>query len=329
MKKILGVLGLLSVFAGASLGILSGCNNAPRNRVVLYCSVDDVYAKPLIAELEKETGLEIEALYDVEAAKTAGLANRIRAEKSRPRGDVFWSSALLQTLLLQREGLLQEYSSPRAQDIPSAFMDKNGAWTGIGLRNRVIVFNQKLTKPPRILQELLRTDLKNQVAISNPQFGTGSDWVAALSVRQGKQQALDYFRNLKKNGVRVVPGNGVVAERVAHGELLAGVTDTDDYFAQKKSIPAIQLADSAEPHSINLVSVPGSVSILKDAPNSDNAKKLINALVSAEFEKKLIEKMKGVTSLRDIKNSPPDDTAKWADAWLSIRDPLAEILLTP
>ena len=311
--------------------LISGCRSTPRssNRVVLYCSVDDVYARPIIAELEKKTGLQIEALYDVEAAKTAGLANRIRAEKSRPRGDVFWSSALLQTLLLQREGLLQEYSSPGAKDIPANFKEKRGMWTGMGARQRVMVFNQKLSRPPRTLSELLRPDLKNKIAISNPQFGTSSDWAAALSVRWGEKQTLEYFRNLKKNGVRVMPGNGVVAERVTHGEAFAGVTDTDDYFAQKKNIGEIQMSQSAEPHSINAMTIPGSVAILKSAPHSDNAQKLVDALVSKEFEDLLIQKMKGVSSLRNMKNPPPNDTQKWADAWLSIRDPLFEILLTP
>ena len=311
--------------------LLSGCQSTPRssNRVVLYCSVDDVYARPIIAELEKKTGLQIEALYDVEAAKTAGLANRIRAEKSRPRGDVFWSSALLQTLLLQREGLLQEYSSPGAKDIPAAFKEKRGMWTGMGLRHHVIVFHQKLSRPPRALPELLRADLKNKIAISNPQFGTSSDWAAALSVRWGKKQTLEYFRNLKKNGVRVMPGNGVVAERVAHGEAFVGMTDTDDFFAQKKNIGEIQMAQSAEPRSINAMTIPGSVAVLKDAPHLENAQKLVDALVSSEVEKKLIQKMKGVSSLRNMKNPPPDDTQKWADAWLSIREPLFEILLTP
>src|SRR3712207_4833964 len=85
--------------------LIGGCNSrspssqgtAPvSNRVVLYCSVDDVYAQPIIRELEQKTGLRIDALYDTEATKTAGLAYRIRAERNRPRGDVFWSSALLQ-----------------------------------------------------------------------------------------------------------------------------------------------------------------------------------------------------------------------------------------
>src|SRR5688500_19467553 len=103
----------LSAFVPLWLILLTGCRQqdsagsggtTPTNRVTLYCSVDEVYAKPIIHDLEKKTGLDIDVLYDTEATKTAGLANRIRAERNRPQGDVFWSSALLQTLLLQREG---------------------------------------------------------------------------------------------------------------------------------------------------------------------------------------------------------------------------------
>jgi iron(III) transport system substrate-binding protein len=327
MRKILQ--SIFCVSASLCFLFLSGCGQEPQNRVVLYCSVDDVYARPLIAELEQETGLKIEALYDVEATKTAGLANRIRAEKNRPRGDVFWSSALLQTLLLQREGLLQEYSPPGARDLPAAFKDARGAWAGVGLRHRVILYHQKLRTPPRALADLLRPDLKNQVAISNPQFGAASDWVAALAVRQGQKPTLNYFRALKKNGVRVVPGNGVVAERLGNSELLAGIADMDDYYAQKKIHDVIQLAAPRPPAKINDIIIPGSVAILKGAPHPANAQKLVDALVTAEFEKKFIAKMKGVESLREMKNPPPADTEKWADAWLSIRDPLAEILLAP
>jgi len=333
--------------------LLSGCQSTPQsqNRVVLYCSVDDVYARPIIAELEKKTGLQIEALYDVEAAKTAGLANRIRGEKSRPRGDVFWSSALLQTLLLQREGLLQEYSSPSAKDIPAEFKDKKGAWTGMGVRSRVIMSNSQQKTQNKIgvsAEDLLEPQFKNKIGISNPQFGTASDWVATLTVRWGKEKTLNYFRDLKKNGVHVLAGNGVVAEKVANGELLAGVTDSDDYstFAKKSKIENrfILNANGFE-DGVSTIKIPGSVAILKSAPHSANAKKLVDAIVSLEIEKMLVKKMPGVLPTRrfpldgeqkydseilfvpDSEN--PTDTAKWANAWLSIREPLFEILLTP
>ena len=99
------------------------------------------------------------------------------------------------------------------------------------MRARVMVASEFLITAEPNLRTLIGSSLQNQIGISNPQFGTGSDWVAALATRWGQEKTLDYFRALKKNQVRVLPGNSVVAEKVARGELRAGVTDTDDYFA--------------------------------------------------------------------------------------------------
>ncbi len=328
-------------------------------RVVLYCSVDDVYAKPIIKDLEMQTGLKIDVLYDTEAAKTAGLANKIRAEKNRPQGDVFWSSALLQTLLLNREGLLQPYVSASAKDIPAAFKAKDGSWTGLGVRARVMVWLGDVPPYPRTLTDLSNPEWKNRVGISNPQFGTASDWAAALSTRWGKQKTLSYFRALKKNGVRVLPGNSVVAQKVANDELDAGITDSDDYIAQYNQGGGIEVIDDylfegrlkqprlREPKTINAVLVPGSVSLLKGAPHPEAARKLIDSLISARTEQHLAQEMSGMLPLRAMSKSSawhfrnkkrdhsgvilnrhfiPNDTEKWPAAWDEIREPLAEIL---
>ena len=317
---------------------LVGCHKQEiaSNRVVLYCSVDDVYAKPIIKDLEKRTGLQIDALYDTEAAKTAGLANKIRAEKNRPQGDVFWSSALLQTLLLHREGLLQPYVSPSAQDIPSAFKAKDGSWSGLGVRPRVVVSPvQSFTWNGPIMKGFpLFPD-----AISNPQFGTSSDWASALTARQGKTQTLEYFRLLKQKRVQVLPGNSVVAQKVANGQARLGITDSDDYFAQKAKAPEKIFMVVALDN--NTVFIPGSVAILKNAPHQANAKKLVDALLQRETEKQLVQAMTGVMPLRpgiEVKQAEmqgmmkqlakaPNDTEKWPAAWDEIREPLAEILL--
>lgn len=319
---------------------LSGCNRTappqstskPSNRVVLYCSVDEVYAKPLINELEQRTGLRIDALFDTEATKTAGLTNRIRAEKAFPRGDVFWSSALLQTLLLKRDGLLQPYASPSARDLLPAFKDKNGYWAGLGARKRVMAFHQSLQGKPMVysLKDLQQPRFKNRFAISNPQFGTASDWVAALGVRLGPQRVQKLFIDLKRNGLKVLPGNSDVVRRVARGELLAGVTDMDDYEAQAKRTKTlfIEMGGTAQPDS-EKVYVPGSVAMLKGAPHPEAARKLIDALIEARTELELAKRMQGVQPLRNTFTSWPDESEHWPAAWDKLREPLAEILLTP
>lgn len=307
---------------------------ATQERVVLYCSVDDVYAKPVIAAVEKRTGLRIDVLYDTEAAKTAGLANRIRAEAARPQGDVFWSSALLQTLLLEREGLLEEYASPSARDIPAAF--KGRSWAAPGVRSRVIVWHRSVKNPPRSMGDLLQPRFRNAVGISNPQFGTASDEAAALGVRWGQAKALAWYRGLKANGALVLPGNSVVAQRVARGELLAGITDTDDYLAEKKKGGGIVAGQ------MQLLAIPNSVAVLKNSRRPAAAWRLTDALLNIETEALLCAAMPGVFPIRvaarakdprippvfDSRHSPAD-TARWPASWQSVRDPLANILLAP
>jgi iron(III) transport system substrate-binding protein len=331
------------------LVLLSGCKRQATlspNRVVLYCSVDDVYARPIIKQLESETGLRIDTLYDTEATKTAGLATRIRAERDRPQGDVFWSSALLQTLLLGRGGLLQEYQSPSARDIPPTFKDARGAWTGLGVRPHLIVYHQSVKNPPRSLCDLLQPRFKDKVGISNPQFGTASDWAAALATQWGVNATLEYFRALRTNGVRVLPGNSVVADKVARGELLVGVTDYDDFLAQRRKSSGILAATKPNipiwlPADTTLV--PGAVAMLKGAPHPQAARQLMDALLAARTEQLLVRRMPGVLSPRErrdprtrvdanpvtyMKRNSRHDTTRWVAAWDKVREPLAEILLT-
>ena len=306
----------------------------PSQRLTLYCSVDDVYAKPVIAHIKRKTGLQIDVLFDTEAAKTAGLANRIRAESARPRGDVFWSSALLQTLLLEREKLLQPYLSPNAKPIPAAFKAANGAWTSPGIRSRVVVFRKGLKNPPRTHADLLQPRFRNSVGISNPQFGTASDEAAALGVRWGQSKTLAWYRDLRRNGARVLPGNSVVAARVANGELLAGICDGDDLLAQPQS--QIATLDA------QLMAVPASVAILKGAPNEQAARRFVDALLLPETQAVFAREMPGVWMSGPAIprgapgfgapswNKPaPTDTARWADSWRKLREPLAQIVLAP
>ena len=62
----------------------------PVNAVVVYCAQDQVYAEQVFRLAEKEMGIRVLPVYDSEAVKTVGLANRLLAERDRPRADLFW-----------------------------------------------------------------------------------------------------------------------------------------------------------------------------------------------------------------------------------------------
>ena len=307
-------------------------NAAPADkRVVLYCSIDDVYAKPLIEKLKQRTGLEIVPLFDTESTKTAGLTTRIRTEKNRPRADVLWTSALLQTLLLEQDGLLDAYDSPAARDLALRFRGKS--WAGVGTRARVVVANNPKAAP---IYELNYVPKNGQTSgHSNPQFGTASDEAAALYSRD-PQTALKWYQSLKAEKTRILPGNGDVARVVADGDLQFGWTDTDDYLAQKKRGKPI----FTMPTRIGNIIVPGAVAVVKGAPHPENARKLFDAIASKQGEADLVKTMPGVFSLRNLNgdnwksggedfsflDEPPiDDYTKWPASWAKIREPLAQM----
>lgn len=323
---------------------LAGCrqqtsNSTPTasNRVVIYCSVDDVFSKPILDQLERETGLDIQPLFDVESAKAAGLANKIRAEHNRPRADVFWASTVLQTQLLANEGRLASYVSPSAKDIPSDYKDPKGYWTAMGLRARILI-SSKPSSEKNLL--FVPTNLSGKFAIANPQFGTASDWVAAYGTRLGVEKTADTFRQMKSAGVRILPGNADVALGVADGNLAYGVTDSDDYLSQKSQKKTVYLVKTTQ----NNVIVPGCASMIEGAPHPENARKLLDALLSAQTEGRLVKAMPGVFSVRRpndtanwqsggedfsyLKNEARPDFTKWRTSWEALRKPLSD-LFTP
>ena len=311
----------------------------PDKRVVLYCSIDEVYAKPLIEQLKKRTGLKIVALFDTESTKTAGLTNRIRAEKSRPRADVLWTSALLQTLLMQRDGLLDAYDSPAARDLAPRFRGRG--WAGVGTRARLLVAqtggNLQLSGSARALDRLTFVPADGQKSgHSNPQFGTASDEAAALYARDPKA-ALVWYQKLKAANVRILPGNGDVARAVADGDVKWGWTDTDDFLAQKERDKPVFAAQTKTDNVI----VPGAVALIKGAPHSANARALFDAIASKQGEAALVAQMPGVFSLRGLDDPnnwksggqdftflarpKTDDYSKWPQSWDKIRPTLARI----
>src|SRR5215213_2200324 len=207
-----------------------GSNDSTRE-VTIYVSTDRVFSEPILRAYEQKSGVRVNAVYDTEETKSTGLANKLIAEKNRPQADLFWSNEPVRTLVLKRNGVLAPYKSPGAADIPNAFKDPEGYWTGFSARSRVIVYNTNLVKPdqaPKSVLDLADPKWKDQIAIADPRFGSTSFHVAALYAQMGDERADEFFRKLKSNGIKIVPGNSVVRDMVARGEVKLGLTDTDD-----------------------------------------------------------------------------------------------------
>lgn len=280
---------LAQVICMAALGILASCSGTNQESVVVYTALDEIYSRPILDAFTAETGIAVKAVYDTEAAKTTGLVTRLINESARPRCDVFWNNEVAQTILLRERGVLTPYQPVASNAIPAEFKDPESYWTGFAARARVIIYNtEKLTDPPTSLHDFVRPEYKGQCAIALPLFGTTATHAAALFAAWGEADAMAFFQKLVDNDVAFVAGNGVVRDAVARGEYAFGLTDTDDANgAVEDGFPARWLLPDQE--GLGTLLIPNTVALIKNGPNPDGAKALIEYLLSPAVEKRLAE----------------------------------------
>jgi iron(III) transport system substrate-binding protein len=277
--------------------LLAGCSKSAASRVVVYSAQDQPFAEGIFADFTKQTGLPVAAKYDTEATKSVGLATELSLEAKRPRCDVHWNNEILGTIRLQREGIYEPYASPSAEPYPDWAKAADRPWTAFAARARVIVVNTKKVSEaerPKSLLDLADPKWKGQVAMAKPLFGTTATQAAALFEVLGPDAAADYYRKLKANDVRIVAGNKHVAEGVGRGDFALGVTDTDDALEEiEAGRPLAMIFPDRDGSPSNprfgTLFIPNTVAVIKNCPNPEGARKLVDFLLSAEIEKRLAE----------------------------------------
>jgi iron(III) transport system substrate-binding protein len=277
--------------------LLSGCGRSPSRQIVLYTSVDEPIASPIIQDFENQTGIRVLLVTDTEATKSVGLAERLRAEKNNPQADVWWGNEPFYTIGLADDGMLLPYDSPQAARIDKLFKDPQHRWTGNGLRVRVIaaLAHSGPSDLPTSIAELADPYGKHKftIAMAIPTAGTTGGQVAALYAVWGNDRADQYFRGLRDNGIKLLGGNSNVAEAVARGTIDFGLTDNDDVNEAQEFVSPGGVLFGIEPDQgptdIGTLMIPTTVGLVNRPHPSDDAKKLVDHLLSESVEKKLID----------------------------------------
>ncbi len=265
------------------------CSTGNEKQVVVYTSVDQVFAEPILKDFENETGIKVNAVFDTEEAKSTGVLNRLIAEKNQPQCDVFWSGDPIRADLLKQKGISTAYQSLAAQDLPDIFKDKDDHWTGFSARARVLLVNTNLVPDsliPSSILDLSNAKYKNKVAIANPLFGTTSFHIAALFTVIGDENAKKWLRDIKNNEIIIATSNGDVKKKVVNGEVWIGLTDTDDANEAIKEGAPVKMIFLDQNEFGNLIN-PNTVSLIRNSPQQANGKRVMDYLLSRETEEKL------------------------------------------
>ena len=252
-----------------------GCK--PREQapsVVIYVSYDQNISEPLLREFEARSGIRVLPVFDVEAAKTTGLVNRLIAEQQSPQADVWMNGEFVQTLKLKQRGILTPYRSPAAEALPDQYVDPEGYWTGLPGRARVVLVNTDrvaLEQYPAGIEDLADPAWgQHQVSMAYPIFGTTATEAAAMYAWLGPEQALAFYKRLKAAGVRIVDGNATSRDLISSGEVKAGLTDSDDAWgAVKRGAPVKIIIPAQEDGGRGTLVIPGTVAETGQARAAD------------------------------------------------------------
>ena len=253
------------------------------------------------------------------------------AEAARPRCDVFWNNEILNTLRLERLGLLEAYQSPAADGYPPQWRSPDGIWHGFAARARILLVNVDLApegERPESIHDLADPKWRGRTGIAKPLFGTTATHAACLFASLGDEAARQFFLDLKSNGVQIMAGNKQVAQAVAAGQLAFGLTDTDDALVEIEGGEPVAIIypdqhDGRPGHAIH----PQHAGHRQGCPHPAEARRLVDYLLQPEVERRLAEGPSGQIPLNpaveaDLRVETPRtiramevDFEAAADAW--------------
>ncbi len=275
---------LVLAMVGAGLGSASrntaraGSAPKPSTPLILYCAQDQDFAERVIADFSRKTGIEVRAVYDSELTKTVGLANRLLAERDHPRADVFWGNEELRTRQLASRGVFGT----------NRIGASDPGWVAFGARTRRLVIDpQKLSanERPSSLVELTNARWKGRLSLAVPLFGTTSTHFHALRASWGEVVWRQWCEALAANRPFLEPGNSHVVRRVASGEALVGLTDSDDVVVARKGGARVEAMGLEQ----DFLVIPNTIALVRPAALDSTARQFLEFVRSSGVVQGLVK----------------------------------------
>lgn len=298
---------------GLTLLMAGGCGSktsSERGEVVLYTSLNEPTARSVLSRFEEETGIRVILQADTERDKTVGLVRTLIEEKDRPRADVFWNSEAANTERLKQMGVLEKIEPvpESAASIPPQYRDPDGYWYGFAARARILIVNTNLVSAgdePKSMWDLVDPKWRGKGGIVRPVTGTTLTQITALYELLGEEETDRFLDGVLENDCHFPPGNGRLASLVGEGQIHFGFTDTSDYRLVKNEGRPVK-AIYPDQEGIGTLVIPNTVARVRGGPNPENARKLIEFLLSEESESILAHHERGHIPLKSGVDRPDE-----------------------
>ena len=275
-----------SIFATAVLSVASF--SAIADEVNIYTTREPGLIQPLLDEFTKDTGIKANTVFVKD-----GLTERVSSEGANSPADVLMTVDIGRLLDVVDAGLTQEIVSPELEEhVPAAFKDPNKHWYALSLRDRIVYVSKDLDLTEMTYEDLADPKYKGKLCSRSGQHPYNTSLIAAKIAHDGVEAAEEWLKGLKNNLARKAAGG----DREGARDILAGICDvaignayyvgrmknaepgTDQYqWGEAINVirPTFENSKSKGTHA----NITGAA-IAKNAPNPENALKLLNFLIS-------------------------------------------------
>jgi iron(III) transport system substrate-binding protein len=262
------------VFVTVLLAGLASLANA-QGQVNIICSVQAEWCSLMSTVYAKTTGVKVNM-----TAKGSGEAlAQLNAEKANPKTDIWYGGTGDPHLQAAEQGLSLEYQSPQLAALypwaQKQAADSKFRTVGIYLGplgfgyNTELLAKRKLAAP-KSWADLIKPEYKGEIQMANAaSSGTSYTVIATLVQLMGEEKAFEYMAALHKN-VSTYTRSGVApAKAAARGETAVSISFVHDLTTEAGQGFPVASVTPLEGTGAEI----GSMSIVKNSPNADAAKK--------------------------------------------------------
>ena len=286
MRKITIIALFISLFAGSIFASEVNVFSARH-----YDSDIQLYEK-----FTAKTGIKV----NIVSGKDKALQKRITEEGKDSKADLYITADAGRLGAFAAKGMFQNSLTPAIKAaVPSNF--RTSKWTGIAKRARIIYYSPERVNANDLngmtYEGLADSKWKGRVVIRKSNNIYNQSLVASLIKNNGKKATAEWAKGVVANMARDSKGNDraqILA--VAAGEadlavantyylalMLSGKKGTEQQEAAKKVLPFFPNQGDRGTH----MNVSGG-GVLKNAPNPDNAKKLLEFLLTKEAQEHIV-----------------------------------------
>lgn len=290
---------LLSVITACSEteGKTAENNDEISGDLSFYTSQPDADAQKLVTAFnEKYPAVHV----NVFRSGTEEVISKVQAEQQAGdvQADVLLVADAVTFESLKEQDMLMTYKSKETEQIPEAFVDEDGAYTGTKIMSTALVVNtEKVKELPKSWKVLTSPEASDQAVMPSPLYSGAAAYNLGVLTRNDGF-TWEFYQSLKQNNIMVTQGNGAVLKAVAAGEKSYGmVVDFIVARAEAKGSP-VKLVYPEE--GVPVITEP--IGIMNGTDNKEAAKAFVDFVLSEEGQKLAAEI--GYTPIRQGVNAP-------------------------